>query len=69
MAWLQQELKPQQMIWFQLLGREDLALECLVLVNKVNIATKNFLLSAVLSLTVVIQSSHLRTFKEDDDYL
>ncbi|NXD67324.1 CC033 protein, partial [Eolophus roseicapillus] len=34
MAWLQQELKPQQMIWFQLLGREDLALECLVLVNK-----------------------------------
>ncbi|XP_061227619.1 protein C3orf33 homolog isoform X2 [Neopsephotus bourkii] len=33
-AWLQQELTPQQMIWFQLLGREDLALECLVLVNK-----------------------------------
>ncbi|NXW45117.1 CC033 protein, partial [Nyctiprogne leucopyga] len=34
MAWLQQELKPKQMIWFQLLGREDFALECLVLVNK-----------------------------------
>ncbi|NXU49865.1 CC033 protein, partial [Turnix velox] len=34
MAWLQQELKPRQMIWFQLLGREDSALECLVLVNK-----------------------------------
>ncbi|NWX50946.1 CC033 protein, partial [Steatornis caripensis] len=34
MAWLQQELKPKQVIWFQLLGREDLALECLVLVNK-----------------------------------
>ncbi|NXS99753.1 CC033 protein, partial [Jacana jacana] len=34
MAWLQQELKPKQIIWFQLLGREDLALECLVLVNK-----------------------------------
>ncbi|XP_051482866.1 protein C3orf33 homolog isoform X1 [Apus apus] len=34
MAWLQQELKPNQVIWFQLLGREDLALECLVLVNK-----------------------------------
>ncbi|NXH20502.1 CC033 protein, partial [Bucco capensis] len=34
MAWLQQELKPKQMIWFQLLAREDLALECLVLVNK-----------------------------------
>ncbi|XP_075013620.1 protein C3orf33 homolog [Calonectris borealis] len=34
MAWLQRELKPKQMMWFQLLGREDLALECLVLVNK-----------------------------------
>ncbi|XP_009956464.1 PREDICTED: protein C3orf33 homolog, partial [Leptosomus discolor] len=34
MAWLRQELKPKQMVWFQLLGREDLALECLVLVNK-----------------------------------
>ncbi|KAM9279230.1 protein C3orf33 homolog [Morus bassanus] len=34
MAWLQQELKPKQVIWFQLLGREDSALECLVLVNK-----------------------------------
>ncbi|NWS68128.1 CC033 protein, partial [Crotophaga sulcirostris] len=33
-AWLKQELKPKQVIWFQLLGREDLVLECLVLVNK-----------------------------------
>uniref|UniRef100_A0A8C6YRV3 Chromosome 3 open reading frame 33 n=1 Tax=Nothoprocta perdicaria TaxID=30464 RepID=A0A8C6YRV3_NOTPE len=33
-VWLQEELKPSQMIWFQLLGRQDLALECLVLVNK-----------------------------------
>ncbi|XP_010133560.1 PREDICTED: protein C3orf33 homolog, partial [Buceros rhinoceros silvestris] len=33
-AWLQRELKPTQTLWFQLLGREDLALECLVLVNK-----------------------------------
>ncbi|NXJ76473.1 CC033 protein, partial [Trogon melanurus] len=33
-AWLQQELKPKQVMWFQLLGREDLTLECLVLVNK-----------------------------------
>ncbi|XP_010182153.1 PREDICTED: protein C3orf33 homolog, partial [Mesitornis unicolor] len=33
-AWLQQEVKPRQVVWFQLLGREDLALECLVLVNK-----------------------------------
>ncbi|XP_068811082.1 protein C3orf33 homolog isoform X1 [Struthio camelus] len=34
MVWLREELKPSQMIWFQLLGRQDLALECLVLVNK-----------------------------------
>ncbi|XP_074768687.1 protein C3orf33 homolog isoform X3 [Athene noctua] len=33
-AWLRQELKPRQMVWFQLLGREDSALECLVLINK-----------------------------------
>ncbi|XP_053930922.1 protein C3orf33 homolog [Cuculus canorus] len=33
-AWLKQELKPKQMMWFQLLGREGLVLECLVLVNK-----------------------------------
>lgn len=33
-VWLQRELKPSQVIWFQLLGREHLALECLVLVNK-----------------------------------
>ncbi|NWI99598.1 CC033 protein, partial [Crypturellus undulatus] len=34
LLWLQGELKPSQLIWFQLLGRQDLALECLVLVNK-----------------------------------
>ncbi|XP_075793867.1 protein C3orf33 homolog isoform X1 [Pelodiscus sinensis] len=33
-VWLQEELKPSQMMWFQLLGREDLVLDCLVLVNK-----------------------------------
>lgn len=39
-VWLQRELKPSQVIWFQLLGREHLALECLVLVNKVNGAVR-----------------------------
>ncbi|XP_065496142.1 protein C3orf33 homolog [Caloenas nicobarica] len=34
LAWLQRELRPTQIVWFQLLGREDEALECLVLVNK-----------------------------------
>ncbi|KAM9378828.1 protein C3orf33 homolog [Phaethornis superciliosus] len=34
LAWLQQELKPNQMMWFQLLGRDELALECLVLIKK-----------------------------------
>ncbi|XP_044886992.1 protein C3orf33 homolog isoform X2 [Mauremys mutica] len=29
-----EELKPAQMMWFQLLGREDLVLDCLILVNK-----------------------------------
>ncbi|XP_027503006.1 protein C3orf33 homolog isoform X1 [Corapipo altera] len=33
-AWLQRELSPQQPMWFQLLGREGSALDCLVLVNK-----------------------------------
>ncbi|XP_071422828.1 protein C3orf33 homolog [Pithys albifrons albifrons] len=33
-AWLQRELSPHQPLWFQLLGREGSALECLVLVNK-----------------------------------
>ncbi|NXP20692.1 CC033 protein, partial [Scytalopus superciliaris] len=33
-AWLQRELSPRQPMWFQLLGREGSALECLVLVNK-----------------------------------
>uniref|UniRef100_A0A8D0LAS9 Chromosome 3 open reading frame 33 n=2 Tax=Sphenodon punctatus TaxID=8508 RepID=A0A8D0LAS9_SPHPU len=34
MAWLKEELKPSQMMWFQLLGREELVLDCLILVNK-----------------------------------
>ncbi|OXB63141.1 hypothetical protein ASZ78_000373, partial [Callipepla squamata] len=34
MEWLRRELKPSQVIWFQLLGREHSALECLVLLNK-----------------------------------
>ncbi|NWR85992.1 CC033 protein, partial [Furnarius figulus] len=33
-AWLQGQLSPQQHMWFQLLGREGSALDCLVLVNK-----------------------------------
>lgn len=34
-AWLQRELLPKQPLWFQLLGRDSSALECLVLVHKV----------------------------------
>uniref|UniRef100_A0A674GBA1 Chromosome 3 open reading frame 33 n=1 Tax=Taeniopygia guttata TaxID=59729 RepID=A0A674GBA1_TAEGU len=33
-AWLQRELLPKQPLWFQLLGRDSSALECLVLVQK-----------------------------------
>ncbi|NXW81656.1 CC033 protein, partial [Alopecoenas beccarii] len=34
LAWLQRQLRPAQIVWFQLLGRDDQALQCLVLVNK-----------------------------------
>ncbi|NXV01049.1 CC033 protein, partial [Cettia cetti] len=34
MAWLQRELLPKQPLWFQLLGRDSSALDCLVLLNK-----------------------------------
>uniref|UniRef100_A0A8C3V6S4 Chromosome 3 open reading frame 33 n=1 Tax=Catharus ustulatus TaxID=91951 RepID=A0A8C3V6S4_CATUS len=33
-AWLQRELLPTQPLWFQLLGRDSSALNCLVLVHK-----------------------------------
>ncbi|XP_002759513.4 protein C3orf33 homolog [Callithrix jacchus] len=33
-AWLQKELKPSQLLWFQLLGKENSALFCYILVNK-----------------------------------
>ncbi|XP_057401719.1 protein C3orf33 homolog isoform X6 [Balaenoptera acutorostrata] len=36
-VWLQKELKPSQVVWFQLLGKENSALFCYLLVNKVKI--------------------------------
>lgn len=33
-TWLQEQLKPSQILWFQLLKREDSVLDCFVLVNK-----------------------------------
>ncbi|XP_028587186.2 protein C3orf33 homolog isoform X4 [Podarcis muralis] len=33
-VWLKEEVKPPQMMWFQLLGRKDSALDCLVVVRK-----------------------------------
>ncbi|EGV93562.1 Uncharacterized protein C3orf33-like [Cricetulus griseus] len=33
-VWLQKELKPSQLLWFQLLGKENSALFCYLLVNK-----------------------------------
>nr|XP_045017705.1 protein C3orf33 homolog isoform X2 [Jaculus jaculus] len=33
-VWLQEELKPSQLLWFQLLGKENSALFCYLLVNK-----------------------------------
>ncbi|XP_048362958.1 protein C3orf33 homolog [Sphaerodactylus townsendi] len=33
-VWLKKELKPSQMMWFQLLARKDSVLDCLVVVSK-----------------------------------
>ncbi|XP_040336495.1 protein C3orf33 homolog isoform X3 [Herpailurus yagouaroundi] len=33
-VWLQKELKPSQLVWFQLLAKENSALICYLLVNK-----------------------------------
>ncbi|XP_062988133.1 protein C3orf33 homolog [Elgaria multicarinata webbii] len=33
-VWLKEEVQPAQMVWFQLLGRKDSVLDCLVVVNK-----------------------------------
>ncbi|XP_051013207.1 protein C3orf33 homolog [Acomys russatus] len=33
-VWLQEELKPSQLLWFQLLGKENAALFCYLLVNR-----------------------------------
>ncbi|NXO31583.1 CC033 protein, partial [Cisticola juncidis] len=33
-AWLQRELLPRQLLWFQLLGRDSSALHCRVLIHK-----------------------------------
>ncbi|XP_058406483.1 protein C3orf33 homolog isoform X3 [Diceros bicornis minor] len=35
-VWLQKELKPSQLLWFQLLGKENSALFCYLLVNKIS---------------------------------
>ena len=39
-VWLQKELKPSQVLWFQLLGKENSALFCYLLVNKVSSVKK-----------------------------
>ncbi|KAM6064051.1 protein C3orf33 homolog isoform 2-T2 [Theristicus caerulescens] len=58
MAWLQQELKPKQMIWFQLLGREDLALECLVLGQFLSVCLNEEILRQGLGRTARIEGLH-----------
>ncbi|XP_037697997.1 protein C3orf33 homolog isoform X3 [Choloepus didactylus] len=39
-VWLQNELKPSQLLWFQLLGKENSTLFCYLLVKKVGILEK-----------------------------
>ncbi|XP_075403066.1 protein C3orf33 homolog isoform X2 [Tenrec ecaudatus] len=57
-AWVQKELKPSQLLWFQLLGRENSALFCYLLVNKggyFNVSLNEEILRRGLGKTVPVQ--------------
>ncbi|XP_036300137.1 protein C3orf33 homolog isoform X1 [Pipistrellus kuhlii] len=56
--WLQKELKPSQLLWFQLLGRENSVLFCYLLVNKgrfFNVNLNEDILRRGLGKTVLVQ--------------
>ncbi|XP_069474527.1 protein C3orf33 homolog isoform X2 [Ambystoma mexicanum] len=60
-AWLQEHLKPSQMLWFQLLRREDSVLDCLVLVNRgglFNVCVNEQVLRQGLGRTALIDGPH-----------
>ncbi|XP_066221979.1 protein C3orf33 homolog isoform X2 [Saccopteryx leptura] len=57
-VWLQNELKPSQLLWFQLLGKEDSALFCYLLVNKdryFSVSLNEEILRRGLGKTVLVQ--------------
>ncbi|XP_008062300.2 protein C3orf33 homolog [Carlito syrichta] len=57
-VWLQRELKPSQLLWFQLLGKEDSALICYLLVNKggyFNVSLNEEILRRGLGKTVLVK--------------
>ncbi|XP_051054626.1 protein C3orf33 homolog [Phodopus roborovskii] len=60
-AWLQKELKPSQLLWFQLLGKENSALFCYLLMNKggyFNINLNEEILRRGLGKTVLVKGLH-----------
>ncbi|XP_007941765.1 protein C3orf33 homolog [Orycteropus afer afer] len=57
-VWLQKELKPSQLLWFQLLGRENSVLFCYLLVNKggyFNVSLNEEILRRGLGKTVLVK--------------
>ncbi|XP_004442269.1 PREDICTED: protein C3orf33 homolog [Ceratotherium simum simum] len=57
-VWLQKELKPSQLLWFQLLGKENSALFCYLLVNKgryLTVSLNEEILRRGLGKTVLVQ--------------
>ncbi|KAM9189672.1 protein C3orf33 homolog [Dugong dugon] len=57
-VWLQRELKPSQLLWFQLLGRENSALFCYLLVKKggyFNVSLNEEILRRGLGKTVLVK--------------
>ncbi|XP_006897846.1 PREDICTED: uncharacterized protein C3orf33 homolog [Elephantulus edwardii] len=56
--WLQQELKPSQLLWFQLLGRENSALFCYLLLNRggyFNVSLNEEILRRGLGKTILVK--------------
>ncbi|XP_006868056.1 PREDICTED: uncharacterized protein C3orf33 homolog [Chrysochloris asiatica] len=56
--WLKKELKPSQLLWFQLLGRENSALFCYLLVNKggyFNVSINEEILRRGLGKTILVK--------------
>lgn len=60
-AWLQRELLPKQPLWFQLLGRDSSALNCLVLVHKVGTQNLPLICSFGWDCSHTVISAHLTT--------